>query len=419
MRLKSLCCAVGIIAASPLLAGAETVFEGPQADIDAILAVFAEWERARNAGDVDAVVAVHHPDMRIMTRDRAILEGHAGVRTFYAENYAVQSNRQLLGSVSELRVLGDVGIVIGRFLVLDAENNIEDPGYYLIMLRKNAQGEWKIYRDIDTPSPDGLALKPPAPAPATRISSRSSAPADFRAWVDARAGTGAPVHWVAEGGVYAYPSGKKLFGLVGFDSSTVIWPADLDDGVLHLTRKTFTYTDPVSGEILTEYRSKTVEPIAYPYQLITYRLEDGTIHGDVEQGVAPQVQIIKSADGLRLRSIGDDTLAVTASVFLDIPLPGGKRLDAWENYDFFIHDRGSVQQPYQLSWQRYGDLPQWAGGGKGIYQLLSWRVESAEDFPPKLLAWAREHASFWLKPPASLAEIRALQAGTASACEGC
>ncbi len=248
--------------------------------------------------------------------------------------------------------------------------------------------------------------------------SRQSAPADFRAWVDARAGTGAPVHWVAEGGVYEYPSGKKLFGLVGFDSSTVAWPEDLNDGVLHLTRKTFAYTDPVSGEVLAEYQGNVVEPIFYPYQLITYRLEGSTIHGDVEQGVAPNVQFIKSNNGLRVRAMGEDTLAVTASVFLDIPLLGGTRLDAWENYDFFIHRQGSVAQRHQLSWQRYGDLPQWAGGGKGIYQLLSWRVENVEDFPPKILAWAREHAPQWLKPPADLAEIRALQAGE-TPCDGC
>ena len=54
-------------------------------------------------------------------------------------------------------------------------------------------------------------------------------------------------------------------------------------------------------------------------------------------------------------------MAVTASVFLDIPLPAGNRLEAWENYDFFIHTEGRVEEPHQLSWQRYGDLPPWAG----------------------------------------------------------
>ncbi len=241
------------------------------------------------------------------------------------------------------------------------------------------------------------------------VSVRDQVPDEFRRWVDARAGTGDPVYWVGEGGVYEYPSGKKLFGMVGFDSSTVIWPADPSAEVIHLTRKTFTYTDAETNEILSGYKGQPVEPIAYPYQLIRYRMEDGLIYGDVEQGIAPRVQNIKSTEGMRVRALGADTLAVTASVFLDIPLPGNQRLEAWENYDFFLHKTETIAEPHQLSWQRYGDLPKFAGTGKAIYQLLSWRVESLDEFPPALLEWAKKNKPMWLKPPANLEEIRALQ----------
>ena len=66
-----------------------------------------------------------------------------------------------------------------------------------------------------------------------------------------------------------------------------------------------------------------------------------------------------------------------------------------------------------MSWQRYGALPAWAGDGKAIYHLLSWRVESLDEFPPALLAWAKAEKPQWLKPPASLEEVRALQRGEA------
>lgn len=245
---------------------------------------------------------------------------------------------------------------------------------------------------------------------AGKSDTRMMAPEVFRRWVDARAGTGAPVHWVSEGGVYEYPSGKKLFGMIGFDSSTVIWPDTPDGDVIHLTRKTYAYTDPVTGEVLTEFNGQPVVPIAYPYQMITYRMVDGKIYGDVEQGVAPRIQKIKSETGMIARMMGD-TLAITASVFLDFALPGGGQYEAWENYDFFLHPEGSVEEPYQMSWQRYGALPPFAGEGKAIYHLLSWRVESSEDLPPTLLAWARAEKPQWLNPPADLAEVRALQTG--------
>ena len=241
--------------------------------------------------------------------------------------------------------------------------------------------------------------------------SRDAAPELLRRWVDARAGTGEPVHWVSEGGVYEYPSGKKLFGMIGFDSSTVIWPDDPAAPVQHLTRKTYAYTDPATGEVLTEFNGNVVEPIAYPYQLIRYRAEGDQIFGDVEQGVGDRIQQIPAKEGMRTRFLGNGTLAVTASVFLDIPVGGDRRIQAWENYDFFLHDEDAVDEPHQLAWQRFGDLPRWAGSGKAIYHMLTWRVESQAEFPKQTLAWAKANKPQWLKPPADLAEIRRIQAG--------
>lgn len=245
------------------------------------------------------------------------------------------------------------------------------------------------------------------------VQSESAEPDVLKAWVDARAGAGAPVHWVSEGGIYAYPSGEKLFGMIGFDSSTVIWPEDPAEKVIHLTRKTFAYTDAETGEVITEYNGQTVEPIAYPYQMIEYRYENGRIYGDVTQGTGDRVQKIISEDGIAARQIGD-TWAFTAAVFLDFPLPTGAQYQAWENYDFFINPEGSVEEPHQMSWQRYGALPAWAGGEQAIYHLLSHRVESQDEFPVQLLDWARETKPQWLTPPADLAEIKAIQEGDAA-----
>lgn len=240
--------------------------------------------------------------------------------------------------------------------------------------------------------------------------SYQNAPEPLKIWVNARAGTGEPVHWMAEGSVYEYPSGKKLFGMIGFDSSTIIWPEEENGEITHLTRKTFAYTDPETGEVITDYNGNKVTPIAYPYQMITYRLENNKIYGDVEQGVGDRVQNIKAKEGIPYRKMGN-TYVYNASVFLDFPLPSGTQYQAWENYDFFIHPEGSVEEPHQMSWQRYGQLPKWAGGGPAIIQLYSWRVESQEEFPVNLLKWAKENKPNWLSPPKNIEEVRMLQKG--------
>lgn len=245
-----------------------------------------------------------------------------------------------------------------------------------------------------------------------RKASYESAPEVLKVWVDGRAGTGEAVHWIADGGVYAYPSGEKLFGMIGFDSSTSIWPDEKDGDVIHLTRKTFAYTDAETGEVIKEYNGNKVEPIAYPYQMITYRFENDRIYGDVEQGVGDRVQTIKAEDGIPYRKLGS-TYIYNAAVFLDFPLPSGGQYQAWENYDFFFHPEGSVEEPHQMSWARYGSLPKWAGDGRAIIHLHSWRVESQDEFPKQILDWAKADKPKWLNPPASVAEVRALQKGEA------
>jgi len=250
--------------------------------------------------------------------------------------------------------------------------------------------------------------------PSQDKTSYKNAPEALKTWVNARAGIGEPVHWIAEGSVYEYPSGKKLFGMIGFDSSTIIWPEEAHGKITHLTRKTFAYTDPETGEVITEYNGNKVEPIAYPYQMITYRLENNKIFGDVEQGVGDRVQLIKAKEGIPYRKIGN-TFVYNASVFLDFPLPSGAQYQAWENYDFFIHPEATVKEPHQMSWQRYGKLPKWAGDGHAIIQLYSWRVESHEEFPSNLLNWAKKVKPNWLNPPKDVAEVRALQKGKAGA----
>ncbi len=232
----------------------------------------------------------------------------------------------------------------------------------------------------------------------------------FAIWIAARAGDGTPVHWVSEGAVYAYPTGEKLFGMTGFDSSRVIGPESDDGEIMHLTRKTFAYTDAATGEILTEYKGQQVVPIAYPYQIIRYQMKDGLIFARVEQGAEPRIQQIEARDGITSRKVGDSWV-FTAPLFLSFPLPNGDQYEAWENYDFFVHPEGSVSETHQMTWQRFGDLPPWAGGGKAIYHLLSWRVESVEDFPPALLEWAKAEKPMWLTPPENLEEIRRLQKG--------
>jgi len=229
----------------------------------------------------------------------------------------------------------------------------------------------------------------------------------FRTWMDARSGTGEPVWWYSVGTVRDYPSGEVRYIMEGWDTSVAYWPDGEDGGVAHqYNRKIYVFRDPGTGEVVPES-----QPVAYPYQFITYEMDgEGGLNTRVEQGSGDRILALED-DSLSYRQLGD-THVFTAPVFIDFPVPGSEmRIQAWENYDFFIHPEGTVEEPHQLSWARKGRLAPWAGGGEAVMHLITWRVDAYSELPDTMRAYVEAEAPLWMNPPADLAEVRALQQG--------
>lgn len=232
----------------------------------------------------------------------------------------------------------------------------------------------------------------------------------FERWIDARVGTGEPVYWYSVGTVRAYPSGELLFTMEGYDAARMHRPDPARPLAHQYNRKIYVFRDPESGEILREYEGQPVEPIAYPYQFITYELIGDEVETFVEQGAGAAVRRIGPGRDIHARMLGD-TAVYTAPVYLDFPIPGTEmRYQAFENYDFFVQPEGSVGEPHQLSWVRYGPAPQWAGGQDVIMHMITWRIDDFTGIPADLRNYIETDAPLWQMPPESLDEIRALQA---------
>ena len=229
----------------------------------------------------------------------------------------------------------------------------------------------------------------------------------FTAFTDMRVGTGEPVYWYCVGTVYSYPEGKALMRMEGIDTAKR-WRDPAEPAVVkQLSRKTFLYRDLSSDTVLTTFNGSPLAPIEYPYQFISYALRGDRIQTLVEQGRAPRLQKIGPGDDMQSRRVRGG-FVFTAPLFLDFPLPGGQRYQAFENYDFFVA-RGKAVDPstHRLSWLRFGDLP---GAGQTVMHLVSWRVDRYADLPAPMRRYLESQAPLWIKPPADIAEIRALQA---------
>jgi hypothetical protein len=232
----------------------------------------------------------------------------------------------------------------------------------------------------------------------------------FTKWVDMRVGDGkSPAIWWCYGEVYSYPDGKLLAYMDGIDVANLVKIAK--DSVIQLNRKTFVYKHPETKEILYgEYNGKPVMHIEYPYQKITYSLKGDKLQTYVEQGAAPRITKMGPGYKTSARKLGQNYV-YSSPVFLNFETPRGK-YEAYENYDFFIAPAGkNTKDKYQLTWNRYGDLPPFLGGGKGVIQLVCHRVDNYTDLPESFQKHLKEKAPMWLAPPKNLEEITKLQAG--------
>lgn len=229
----------------------------------------------------------------------------------------------------------------------------------------------------------------------------------FDRWVEMRVGRGAPVYWYCTGTVFSWPEGTPLMQVEGIDTARLDRTLSTSSVAHQLSRKTFIYRDLETDAVLKEWNGEPLPAIEYPYQYITYALEGDGLTTWVEQGKGEQVQRIGPGQGILARRIGN-TLAFSAPLFLDFPGPGGTRLQAFENYDFFVHPQAAgLRHPYQISWLRYGDLP--AGIGKAVMHLVAWRVDRYQELPASMRDYLERDARLWREPPQDLAEIRRLQ----------
>jgi Protein of unknown function (DUF1838) len=230
----------------------------------------------------------------------------------------------------------------------------------------------------------------------------------YETWIDMRAGDGKkPVYWYCEGEVYSYPDGTLVARMQGVDAANLFRPTA--DSAVQLNRKIFIYTDKNTGTVLREVNGQPVQHIKYDYQQISYVRSGDKLKSYVVQGKAPRITRMGPGSNTTARKVGK-TIYFSSPVFLNFPLPGGKVYEAYENYDFIVNrDAKRTKNKYQLTWVRYGDLPPFLGGQKGVLQLVCHRVDQFEDLPDTLRNYITNEAPLWMKPPQDTKEIELLQ----------
>lgn len=220
--------------------------------------------------------------------------------------------------------------------------------------------------------------------------------AAFDAYIETRAGPGAPVFWYYEGTVRRWPSGELLTRIDGVEMGRAVaaeanaetpWPAG---AVHHLSRKIFIYRDPQTNAVLRDIGGVALPPIKFGYQLFTYWRDGEKLIKRVEQGIGERVQTIGPVGYHRAQRWGS-TWVFTLPVYF--ARDNSRPAEVYETYDFFTHDPGAAAVRHQLSWTRFGPAPEALGGGRVILEMTARRYSRLTDLPSaSLIAFIESEA---------------------------
>lgn len=128
--------------------------------------VRSRFQTAYNAGDAAAVTALYTDDAVSLPDRHAAVQGKAALQQYFQEVFA-QYNAKLTLMSPDLEITDDIAHETGAYSMTVTPkaggNAMTITGKYLIVLKRQADGSWKVHHDIDnTDSPMAM------PAPGRR-----------------------------------------------------------------------------------------------------------------------------------------------------------------------------------------------------------------------------------------------------------
>jgi len=128
-------------------------------DTAAVNAVREAWMAAFNAADSDALANFYTEDAIRMASGAPTVTGRAAIRQYLADQFAMGTTTSVIRS-DELQLMGDWafdrGTFTGTMTPSGGGDAVTVEGRYVVILRKQTDGSWKLARAIDNiPAPAG------------------------------------------------------------------------------------------------------------------------------------------------------------------------------------------------------------------------------------------------------------------------
>jgi uncharacterized protein (TIGR02246 family) len=143
--------AISLLCCTLLVAGCYPQADTTEADVEAITAVFVEFDAAVAAGDADRILALYADDVVSMPPNSP---ARIGVDTMRAQmqEFADQYTSELTSRVEEVEVAGDIAFALVSWeqtTTPTAEGDAtHEQGKWIVVFKRQADGSWKCWREM-------------------------------------------------------------------------------------------------------------------------------------------------------------------------------------------------------------------------------------------------------------------------------
>jgi uncharacterized protein (TIGR02246 family) len=155
-----------LLLAAGALAGCRAAVPAPEADARrAIEAAVRRYVAASNEGDADALTELYTEDAVLLPPEHAPIHGRAAIGEFWRQG----TDSGLAVRTLRVEVEGSLGYLVGQYSLPPTAGEPADSGKYVMCLRRQRDGSWKLSADIWNSSAgevegDGEEAQTPAPS---------------------------------------------------------------------------------------------------------------------------------------------------------------------------------------------------------------------------------------------------------------
>lgn len=136
---------IAVLLVAALLAGCRDLAPDPDpADRRAIEAAVSRYVAASNKGDTDALTDLYTDDAVLLPPDHAPVHGRRAIGEFWRQG----TDSGLAVTTLRVEVEGSLGYLVGQYNLPETSEEPADSGKYVMCLRRQRDGSWKLAADI-------------------------------------------------------------------------------------------------------------------------------------------------------------------------------------------------------------------------------------------------------------------------------